>query len=414
LGRCDQTGAVTGGAHPFGVYVHVPFCAHRCDYCDFATWTDRSHLMVDYVDACVVDIERRFADQSLPRATSVFFGGGTPSLLDADLLVRILDAIPREPGAEVTVECNPDSVDAAKLSAYRKAGVDRLSFGVQSSRVHVLAALGRTHDRANVARSIATARATGFARVSVDLIYGTPGETIADWRATLDDVLALEPDHVSAYALTVEPATPLGKRVAAGESRGPDDDDQADKYAIADDRLAAAGLMWYEISNWSRPGQECRHNLLYWTGGDYLAIGCAAHGSTRGRRWWTVRTPEEYIERVSENGSEGTEAGSETLAPAARAEEAFSLAIRLRGGVAVDPAAAATVEDLAAGGLLDRDAAPERAVLTRTGRLMGSDVTARLLLAGAAGAAAAGSTSDEPDGEAHADATMGTVGTRYH
>ena len=338
--------------------------------------------MVDYVDACVADISRRVDDGTHPPATSVFFGGGTPSLLDADLLVRILDAIPRRPGAEVTVECNPDSVDAGKLRAYRDAGVDRLSFGVQSSRAHVLAALGRTHDRANVARSIETARDVGFARISVDLIYGTPGETIADWRTTLDDVLALEPDHVSAYALTVEPATPMGKRVAAGTSRAPDDDDQADKYAIADERLASAGLTWYEISNWAKPGQECRHNLVYWTGGEYLAIGCAAHGYTRGRRWWTVRTPEQYIERVADGGT-GTEAGSETLTGPARAEEAFSLAIRLRDGVAVAPAAAAVVRDLAEGGLLDPGAAPGRAVLTRSGRLMGSDVTARLLLAGA-------------------------------
>ncbi|HEY5011592.1 MAG TPA: radical SAM family heme chaperone HemW, partial [Acidimicrobiia bacterium] len=280
---------------PFGVYVHVPFCAHRCDYCDFATWTDRAHLMGDYVDACVADLRRHDAASTLPPATSVFFGGGTPSLLPAELLVRVLDAIPRVEGAEVTVECNPDSVDAAKLTAYRAAGVDRLSFGVQSSRPHVLAALGRTHDRDNVARSIATARDAGFERVSVDLIYGTPGETIDDWNRTLDDVLALEPDHVSAYALTVEPATPLGKLVAAGASPAPDDDDQADKYAIVDARLVDAGFAWYEISNWARPGQECRHNLLYWTGGDYLAIGCAAHGYTNGRRWWTVRTPERYI-----------------------------------------------------------------------------------------------------------------------
>jgi putative oxygen-independent coproporphyrinogen III oxidase len=341
--------------------------------------------MVDYVDACVTDIERRYRSGGLPPASSVFFGGGTPSLLDAELLVRVLDAIPRAPGAEVTVECNPDSVDAEKLSAYRVAGVDRLSFGVQSSSAHVLASLGRTHDRANVARTIDLARAAGFERVSVDLIYGTPGESLSDWRATLDDVLALEPDHVSAYALTVEPATPLGKRVAAGLSPAPDDDDQADKYAIADERLAAAGFEWYEISNWARPGQECRHNLVYWTGADYLAIGCAAHGYTDGRRWWTVRTPERYIEQIVA-GAE-TEAGSETLAATARAEEAFSLAIRLRRGTAIAPPALPVARDLAAGGLLDlieSKALPARAVLTRAGRFMASDVTIRLLMAGAA------------------------------
>jgi putative oxygen-independent coproporphyrinogen III oxidase len=364
------------------VYVHVPFCAHRCDYCDFATWTDRAHLMSDYVEACVFDLQRRFASDASPLATSVFFGGGTPSLLEADLLVRVLDAIPRAAGAEVTVECNPDSVDAGKLAAYRAAGVDRLSFGVQSSRAHVLAALNRTHDRANVARSFELARDAGFARVSADLIYGTPGETLDDWRATLDEVVALEPDHISAYALTVEPATPLGKRVAAGISPAPDEDDQADKYAIADERLAAAGFEWYEISNWARPGQECRHNLVYWTGGDYLAIGCAAHGYTRGRRWWTVRTPERYIEQVTAAGS--TEAGSETLSEAERAEEGFSLEIRLRGGAALGAPALDVARDLADGGLLDPAALPPRAVLTRRGRFMASDITARLLIAGAA------------------------------
>ena len=358
--------------------------------------------MADYVDACVTDLGRRFAGGALPPATSVFFGGGTPSLLPAELLVRVLDAIPRVDDAEVTVECNPDSVDAAKLATYRDAGVNRLSFGVQSSSVHVLAALNRTHDRENVARSIASARDVGFARVSVDLIYGTPGESLDDWRATLDDVLALEPDHVSAYALTVEPATPLGKRVAEGRALAPDDDDQADKYAIADVRLAAAGFEWYEFSNWARAGQECRHNLLYWTRGDYLAIGCAAHGYTHGRRWWTVRTPERYIERVAgtdpEAATAGTEAGSETLAPGARAEEVFSLAIRLRGGAAIGEPARAVASALAEGGLLEPDALPARAVLTRAGRLMGSDVTTRLLLAGAAVALEA----------------PVVVGTRYH
>jgi oxygen-independent coproporphyrinogen-3 oxidase len=360
------------------VYVHVPFCAQRCDYCDFATWTDRAHLIDDYVDACVADLHRR-----APRAaTSVFFGGGTPSLIPATKLARVVDAIARADGCEVTVECNPDTVDAAKLECYRAHGVNRLSFGMQSSRAHVLAALGRTHDRDNVARAISMARAAGFARVNLDLIYGTPGESLDDWRRTLDDALALEPDHVSAYALTVEPATPLGARVAAGTSAAPDDDDQADKYAIADERLRAAGFEWYEISNWARPGQECRHNLLYWTGGDYLAIGCAAHGSTNGRRWWTVRTPERYIERVARG--EDPEIGAETLDPGARAEEAFGLALRLRAGAPLAPAALPAARDLAGGGLLDPAALPERAVLTRPGRLMANDVTTRLLLAAAA------------------------------
>jgi putative oxygen-independent coproporphyrinogen III oxidase len=368
----------------FGVYVHVPFCASRCDYCDFATWTDRAHLIGDYVDACVIDIERRL----LPPATSVFFGGGTPSLLDPAQLTRILDAIPRAPGAEVTVECNPDSVDRAKFDAYAAAGVNRLSFGVQSMRAHVLASLGRTHDPANVTKAVEWARAAGFSRINLDLIYGSPGESVDDWRATLDAALALEPAHVSAYALTVEPGTPLGRAVAAGARPGPDDDDQATKYEVADDRLSAAGLPWYEISNWARPGEECRHNLLYWDQGEYAGIGCAAHGHTEeadgwARRWWNLRTPDRYLAAVA--AGETTEAGDERLDPAVREAERLTLMLRTRGGIKLSRPNAdfspmdACIDDLSAVGLLETDA--HRISLTRRGRLLANDVVARLLVA---------------------------------
>jgi len=369
---------------PFGVYVHIPFCAARCDYCDFATWTDRGHLIDSYVDACIVDIGRRRA-QGHPPATSVFFGGGTPSLIDGAQLARILDAIERTDDAEVTVECNPDSVDAGKLATYRRAGVNRLSFGVQSMAPHVLAALGRTHDPANVTRAVGLAREAGFERINVDLIYGTPGETRADWSETLAGAVALEVSHVSAYALTVEPATPLGIRVAAGAA-APDDDVQAERYLMADEVLGAAGLEWYEVSNWARPGEECRHNLLYWSEGEYIGIGCAAHGHTAdssgvSRRWWNVRTPDRYIAAV--NDGVATEAGSETLDATPRAEEACALALRTRLGASVGADAAGTVDDLAAGGFVRR--VDDRVVLTALGRLVASDVTARLLLAGAVG-----------------------------
>lgn len=357
----------------FGVYVHVPFCARRCDYCDFATWTDRGHLMEAYARACVTDLERRRAGGGLPAATSVFFGGGTPSLLPAALLVSILDAVPRRPGAEVTVECNPESVDAAKLAMWREAGVNRLSFGVQSMRPHVLGALGRVHDAAGAARAVALAREAGFENFNLDLIYGADGESLDDWRATLDAALALDPPHTSAYALTLEPGTPLHRRVVAGDVRAPDDDDQADKYLVADAVLGAAGLEWYEISNWARPGRECRHNLLYWSQGEYVAIGCAAHGHTGGRRWWNVRSPERYIEAIGAGRS--PEAGSETLEPAARTEEGLALSLRTRGGVAVPGGAGG---GLVADGLATRDA--QRLVLTPRGRLLASDATARLLL----------------------------------
>jgi oxygen-independent coproporphyrinogen-3 oxidase len=361
---------------PFGVYVHIPFCAARCDYCDFATWTDRAHLIADYVDACIADVGRH---AGAPPATSVFFGGGTPSLIPAEDLARILDAIDRAPGAEVTVECNPDSVDASKLATYVAAGVNRVSFGVQSMTSHVLAALGRTHDPANVERAVALARAAGIGRVNVDLIYGTPGETLGDWRRSLEGALALDVEHVSAYALTVEPATALGRRVAAG-APAPDDDHQADAYALADDVLAAAGYEWYEVSNWARPGEECRHNLLYWTEGEYLGIGCAAHGHTNGRRWWNVRTPERYINALAADIS--PEADSEQLDVVSRAEEAFGLALRTRGGAPVPAGAEDTATDLIANGLLVRDR--DRIVLTRRGRLLASDVTARLAIASTA------------------------------
>jgi putative oxygen-independent coproporphyrinogen III oxidase len=370
----------------FGVYVHIPFCAARCDYCDFATWTDRAHLVDAYVDACVADIARRRAEGMAP-ATSVFFGGGTPSLLDAEQLLRILDAVERAPGAEVTVECNPDSVDAKKLGSYRARGVNRLSLGVQSMVRHVLAALGRTHDPANVARAVELARAAGFERINLDLIYGTPGENSADWQRSLEGAVALGVTHVSAYALTVEPATALGRRVAAG-APGPDDDVQADDYVRADSVLGSAGLEWYEVSNWAVPGEECRHNELYWTGGEYAGIGCAAHGHTDGRRWWNVRTPERYVAAVESGAT--ARAGDEELDDATRGEEAFALALRTRRGARASANASPVVVELEAQDLLERHG--ERIVLTVRGRLLASDVTARLLLAGAA--------SGEPSGAA--------------
>ncbi len=360
---------------PFGVYVHVPFCTVRCDYCDFATWTDRAHLVQRYVDASVVDVRRRVGSGELRPASSVFFGGGTPSLLTPEQLSSILREIPVEPGVEITVECNPDSVDDAKLGGYAAGGVNRLSFGVQSMRPHVLRALGRTHDRDNVALAVAAARRCGFRRLNLDLIYGTPGESLDDWRATLHDALALQPDHVSAYALTVEPGTPLGRMVADGKRPAPDDDDQADKYAIADDMLGRAGFSWYEISNWARPGEECRHNQLYWTGGEYVAIGCAGHGHTGARRWWNVRTPERYVERVL--AGRPPEAGGENIDERVRAEEEISLGLRTRAGVALPEAAEPVAIPLSEAGLLEREEGRWR--LTLRGRLLASEVTVRLM-----------------------------------
>jgi oxygen-independent coproporphyrinogen-3 oxidase len=310
----------------------------------------------------------------MPPATSVFFGGGTPSLVPAAALVEVLSAVRLAEGAEVTVECNPDTVTPALLEAYRAGGVTRLSLGVQSMVPSVLASLGRTHDPVNVRRAVEWARAAGFATFNVDVIYGAAGETLEDWRRTLEGVLALDPPHVSAYGLTVEPGTPL----AAEPHRWPDDDDQADKYLLAAELLEAAGLEWYEISNWARPGHRCRHNLLYWQQGDYLGIGCAAHSHRHGRRWWNVRTPERYIAAIE--AGESPEAAGEELDADARRLEGLQLAVRTREGV---PAAALPVDELPGlvevGGAGDGESEGERrAVLTVRGRLLANEVALRL------------------------------------
>lgn len=360
-----------------GVYVHIPFCATRCDYCAFATWTDRGHLIDAYVEACATDICRRVAAGEIAAADTVYFGGGTPSLIPASQLMRVLDAIPRATDAEVTVECNPDSVDVDALRTYRAAGVTRVSLGVQSTQVHVLAALGRTHDRVNVTRAVDAITEAQIPSFNLDVIAGAAGESDADFDATLDDVLAYHPPHVSVYGLMVERGTPLERRIADGEVTAPDPDAQADRYLRADDRLTAAGFDWYEVSNWSRPGHECRHNMGYWTGAECIAIGAAAHGHTNGSRWWNQRRPERYIECI-ERG-ESPVAGSEQPNAAERAAERLSLALRTRAGAVVADRSATT--DLEAAALLTRNG--DRVVLTPTGRLLATEVTLRLLPPGA-------------------------------
>lgn len=355
----------------FGTYVHVPFCVHRCDYCAFATWTDRSHLMDAYAEACATEVARA----GLPASTSVFFGGGTPSLLPAGLLARILGAVALAPGAEVSVECNPETVDTRLLEAYRRAGVTRLSFGVQSMIPSVLAALGRQHDPAAVRRAVEAAGEAGFAEhYSVDLIFGAAGETVDDWRATLDAVLGLDPPprHVSAYGLTVEAGTPL----AADAARHPDPDDQADKYLVADHVLSAAGLRWYEISNWAVDGAECHHNELYWAQGEYRGIGASAHSHAvlpdgSARRWWNVRTPERYLRQIA-SGADPT-AADDRVDPATRRLEAAQLALRTCAGVPLD----ALVPDEAIEHLVVRQG--DRWVLTVDGRLLANEVALRLV-----------------------------------
>jgi oxygen-independent coproporphyrinogen-3 oxidase len=355
---------------PFGIYVHVPFCAARCDYCAFATWTDRDPLMAAYVEACVTELERARRHEALPPATSVYVGGGTPSRLPPALLARLVEATVRRPGAEVTAECNPEDASAGRFAAWRDAGVTRVSFGVQSMVPHVLAGLGRRHGTTQVARAVALAGAAGFASISVDLIVGAAAERDADLLVTAEAVLALEPrpHHVSAYALTVEPGTALARRPGCH----PDDDASARRYELLDAVLEAAGYRWYEVSNWAVPGHECRHNGLYWAQGDYRGVGCSAHSHERGRRWWNVRTPERYIEAVGAGRS--ATAGEEVLTPEQSAFEAMALALRTSAGV---PAWAVPFEP-ALEPLVQRRG--DRAVLTVRGRLLANEVTVRLRL----------------------------------
>ena len=300
----------------------------------------------------------------------MYVGGGTPSLLPGAVLAAILGAVPRAQGAEVTVECNPDTVSPELLACYREAGVTRVSFGVQSMAPHVLAGLGRSHDVAAVQRAVALAGDAGFASYNVDLIYGGAGESLDDWQGSLEAVLALDPPppHVSAYALTVEPGTPL----AADPARHPDDDDQADKYLLAEELLAAAGLVSYEISNWARPGHECRHNLLYWSQGEYRGIGCAAHSHEGGRRWWNVRTPERYMARVAAGRS--PEAAHEVLSGEERRREGLQLALRTRWGVPAGALDGRGLEGL--DGLVAEQGG--RVTLTPRGRLLANEVALRL------------------------------------
>lgn len=302
----------------------------------------------------------------MPVATSVFVGGGTPSLLPGAELGRVLHAIPTAPGAEVTVECNPDTVTGELIAYYRRHGVNRISLGVQSMVDHVLVGLGRTHDPDNVLRAVELVRAGGIPTFNVDLIYGGVGESVADWETSLHRTLALDPPHVSAYALTVEAGTPL----AADAARHPDDDDQAEKYALADELLGGSGRAWYEISNWAVPDHECRHNALYWSQGDYRGFGCAAHSHQAGRRWWNVRTPERYLQLV--DGGAAAEADHEVLDGEHRRLERLQLEIRTRIGV---PLSALPDRD-ELDGLVE--VLGERVVLTRAGRLLANEVSLRL------------------------------------
>jgi putative oxygen-independent coproporphyrinogen III oxidase len=355
-------------AEPFGVYIHVPFCAHKCDFCAFATYEGKDALIDRYVAACRTEIARAAAEGLLPVATSVYVGGGTPSRLSAAQLCALIAAVDVEPRAEVTVECHPDDADPDFLAQLAAGGVTRLSLGVESTHAHVLAALDRRGSAESVRRAMDAVGEAGFLTWSVDLIFGAVGETDDDWALTLEAVVgrASPPPHLSTYALTVEPGTPL----AADPARHPDQDTLARRYEMADERLCAAGYRWEEISNWARPGHECRHNHLYWEQGDYRGIGSGAHSHRAGVRWWNVRTPERYLALLAAGGT--PVAATEVLTDDERRKEALSLALRTPTGV--PEAALADGPELV--GLVERKRG--RAVLTARGRLVADELTLRL------------------------------------
>jgi oxygen-independent coproporphyrinogen-3 oxidase len=379
------------GLRPLGLYLHVPFCASRCGYCDFNTYTATElggSVSRDTFHEVLAQEVRyaatRLGDERRPVDT-VFVGGGTPTLLGARGLVSLLDAVRTEfglaPDAEVTTEANPDSVDDRMLADLRAGGFTRISFGMQSTSSSVLAVLDRTHTPGAGLESARAASRAGFAHVNLDLIYGTPGESDDDLRRSVEDAISAGVDHVSAYALIVEDGTPLARRVRRGELPAPDDDVAAARYGIVDELLSAAGMPWYEVSNWSRPGAECRHNLGYWHDDDWWGIGPGAHSHIGGDRWWNVKHPRTYADRLASGVS--PEEDREVLTPAQRRMERVMLGLRLAEGLSaddLDDGGRAQAPGEAEDGLLDPDAlARGRLVLTYRGRLLADAVIRRLV-----------------------------------
>jgi len=386
-GALPEAAVREAGTRPLGFYLHVPFCASRCGYCDFNTYTAKElgggASQASYADTAVTEV--RMARQVLKEldrpVDTVFFGGGTPTLLPAKDLGKMLAAVRDEfglaPNAEVTTEANPESVDPAYLEGLLEAGFTRVSFGMQSASSHVLKILDRQHTPGRALDAVKEATAAGFEHVNLDLIYGTPGESIDDWRASLESALSAQPDHVSAYALIVEDGTQLARRVRRGELPMPDDDDLADKYVLADEMLSAQGLNWYEVSNWARTEDaHCRHNELYWRGDTWWGIGPGAHSHVGGVRWWNVKHPSAYADRLGAGDSPAY--ARETLDDETRRVERVLLEIRLSAGLPLDVlddagrVAAEQMPDL----VTQQD---DRLVLTPRGRLLADAVVRDLL-----------------------------------
>lgn len=358
-------------------YVHIPYCIKRCGYCDFNTYTpnelqDGATLEIvskDYIDAVLRELDAAPLDE----VPTIFFGGGTPSLLPADDLGRVIAAIKARNGlnsdCEITLEANPDSITVEKLIHYIEVGFNRISFGMQSAKPHVLAVLDRTHNPDNVKRAVDMARAAGFASISVDLIYGTPSESLDDWRETVTTALSLDIDHISAYALIVEGGTKLAAQIKRGELTMPDDDLMADMYLLVDQLCETHGFSWYELSNWSKPNHECRHNIAYWENRNWWGLGPGAHSHVDGKRFWNIKHPTAYKQKLF--AAETPIAESEVLTPEQIAVESIMLGIRMREGLVIDALSPAQIDRLTNFG--DNgfiEITDNRVVLTPTGRLI--------------------------------------------
>ncbi|BBH66572.1 coproporphyrinogen III oxidase [Actinoplanes sp. OR16] len=380
-GSLPREAAERAGANGFAVYVHVPFCASRCGYCDFNTYT-ASELgggasRDEYADTVISELSLAARVIAPKRVDTVFVGGGTPTLLSPYDLGRILESIDRTWGlagdAEVTTEANPESVDKSYLTELRASGFTRISLGMQSAADNVLRVLDRRHTAGRAPQAALEAREAGFEHVNLDLIYGTPGETPEDFDRSLQTVIDAGVDHVSAYALIVEDGTRMATRMRRGELPYPSDDVAADRYLAAEERLTAAGFGWYEVSNWAKKGGECRHNLLYWTGADWWGLGPGAHSHVGGVRWWNVKHPSAYAKRLADGVSPGL--AREVLTDEDRHMEDVMLRVRLADGIPLERVDRAAAARALAGGLLDEGAFTEgRLILTLRGRLLADAV----------------------------------------
>jgi len=375
----------------FGIYLHVPFCTSRCGYCDFNTYTavelgdQPGASRATYIQSAIteLDLAADLLGPVLPPVSTIFIGGGTPTLLPPDDLGRFVRAVQSRfglaAGAEITTESNPESVDAASLSELAAQGFTRISFGMQSAVPHVLATLDRVHSPGRPQQVIREAKAAGFASTSLDLIYGTPGESLDEWRTSVEAALSAEPDHLSAYALIVEDGTRLAARIRRGELPEPDEDDLADKYLLADELLSRAGFTWYELSNWARsPDHYCRHNLSYWQGANWWGVGPGAHSHIGGTRWWNVKHPATYALRLAAGHSPAQ--AREIVSSVDRHVERLLLDLRLAEGLAVTELSVAErgrVPHLAARDLVQ--SAEDRLILTLSGRLLADAVVRDLL-----------------------------------